>query len=218
MKRAVIVAGGEAVPPQWLREQAGTSDLLIAADRGGLYALEAGLVPHRVVGDFDSIPPEALDRLRHTPTALEMHPIEKDESDLELALRAALAADVSNIDIYCAFGGRLDHLLTNVLLLTQAATRNVPCRLRSPSVDAFCVVEQPTIVEGAVGDLLTLVPLSKTVYDVSLQGVKYPLTVEPLFRGESRGLSNEFKEPRVRIRAAAGLLLVVHTRRGDGRT
>ena len=43
------------------------------------------------VGDFDSIAPGELDRLRAAGIAIEVAPSAKDESDTELAVLAALA-------------------------------------------------------------------------------------------------------------------------------
>ena len=81
MKRCVIVAGGERAPIAPLRE----GDFLLACDRGLVYALEEGLRPDLILGDFDSysgdLPPE-IPVLRY--------PVEKDDTDAMLAVRWAM--------------------------------------------------------------------------------------------------------------------------------
>lgn len=81
--RTLIVTGGD---PEGLTGPSDHFDLVIAADSGFDHASALELKVDLVVGDFDSISPKA----RLGQVATEVHPRDKEHSDLELALDAAL--------------------------------------------------------------------------------------------------------------------------------
>ena len=72
--------------------------LLIAADGGLELFVRLGLSPDLIVGDFDSVKPETLERFTAVETI--RYPREKDATDGELALRAALDRGCFDIDLY----------------------------------------------------------------------------------------------------------------------
>ena len=94
-------------------------DLVVGADGGALKAMSLGLRLDLVVGDGDSLAPERIVELRRGGIEVIIHPVDKDESDTELAVREALARGATSIAIVGAFGGtRLEHSVANLLLLT----------------------------------------------------------------------------------------------------
>ena len=88
-KRLWIFVNGEVNDLQRLRECLQPGDVFIAADGGYRYLEQLGLVPVRVVGDLDSLPPEQVNLLEGQGVIIERYPVEKDETDLELALLRA---------------------------------------------------------------------------------------------------------------------------------
>src|SRR6476659_7768215 len=97
-------------------------DLVIAADGGARHALALGRGIDRWVGDGDSIAPADLERLAADGVRIDRAPVDKDETDAELALLAAIEADAGRITILGALGGtRLDHEIGNVWLLAHPA-------------------------------------------------------------------------------------------------
>ncbi|RLC95476.1 MAG: thiamine diphosphokinase, partial [Chloroflexi bacterium] len=58
--RAIIFANGEFPDPQTARDLLRSDDLIIAADGGTRHALAAGVIPHVVIGDLDSLSPADL--------------------------------------------------------------------------------------------------------------------------------------------------------------
>ncbi|MBA2254511.1 MAG: thiamine diphosphokinase, partial [Chloroflexi bacterium] len=111
--RVLIVAGGE-VPARRRLDEAwpGWDDavrLVVAADGGAVRAASLGLRPDLVVGDADSLLPEQLTALRASGVAIELSPVAKDATDLELAVRAATGRGATELVVLGAFGGdRLD--------------------------------------------------------------------------------------------------------------
>ena len=112
--RALILAGGDQPDPTLLdarwsgwREVA----LVIAADGGARYAAPLGLPLHQVVGDFDSLSASDADELEAAGVTVTRFSANKDATDTELALLAALDAGATEIALLCTWGGRSDHAI-----------------------------------------------------------------------------------------------------------
>ena len=208
---AVIVAGSTLDGPLD-PEALARADLLIAAD-GGADAIEAaGLLPHLLVGDLDSIGTDTHHAFAEAGVETVVFPAAKDETDSEIALRAAVQRGADTITVYGALGGpRLDHLLGVVLLLTADWLQGVDVRLVDQRQEIY-LAGGDRVVAGAVGDLVSLLPLTPVVEDIHTEGLLYPLCGEALRQGAARGVSNELVVPRAWITHGFGRLLVTHFR------
>jgi thiamine pyrophosphokinase len=181
---------------------------VIAADRGAEHAVSLGVTLARAVGDFDSISPEALAALERSGVPLERHPPEKDASDLELALDAALELEPRRLLVVGGATGRLDHRLAELLLLGSP-------RYEGVELDAVLggaqihVVRDERVLAGRVRELISLLALHGAVEGVVSEGLVYPLAGERLEAGSSRGLSNLFASPTARLTLGRGVLLAV---------
>jgi thiamine pyrophosphokinase len=197
----VVVAGGS--PPSARAAEALPPDApVIAADGGADHALALGLEIELAVGDFDSgSPPEAARRV-------ERHPSDKDATDLELALRAALALEPRRILVVGGIEGRLDHLLGELLIL--AAEDYAGVELDAVLGDALVhVVRGERTLTGTPGELVSLFALGGPAAGIVTEGLRYPLAGETLEPGSSRGLSNELAAAQARISVESGVLLAV---------
>ncbi|HET7676512.1 MAG TPA: thiamine diphosphokinase [Candidatus Limnocylindrales bacterium] len=227
---AAIVIGDGDVPargaltaawPEWRR---GVGSV-VAADGGSRAAARLGLRLDLVVGDADSLSAAELEELRGAGIALELLPAEKDASDLELALRRALERVPGPITLLGALGGpRVEHALANVALLAlpELAGRDVRI-LDARSCIRLLVARgaaRPArmALDGRPGDHVSLFAWQGPADGVTTDGLRYPLTDEPLPPATSRGLSNEFSGPRASLSLRRGALLIVHTRRARSQT
>ena len=222
--RALIVADG-AVPdradldatwPGW----ADGVELIVAADGGARVAARLGLAPTLVVGDGDSLGPAELDRLRVAGVEVRSAPVDKDESDTELAIFEALARGADRLTIVAAFGGRLDHTLANLWLLALPSLAGRQVELLDGSTRVTVVAARAdggatrhVLGRGRPGDLVSLLPLGPDVEGVTTENLRYPLRDEPLPLGPARGLSNVRAEGpgEVAVSLRHGRLLVVET-------
>ena len=129
--RAAILADGDApdraeLDAAWPGWDEGLA-LVVAADGGARHATGLGVRIDRWVGDGDSLPAAALAELRAAGVPVELVAAEKDETDTELALRAAVEAGATDVVILGAFGGpRLDHALANVRPARPPVARRPP--------------------------------------------------------------------------------------------
>jgi thiamine pyrophosphokinase len=209
--RAIIVAGGETEGQGWQR-WVRPGDWIIGADGGAAQALAWGLLPDLVIGDMDSLPEAARSRLEAEGCEFIWHPRAKDETDLELALQYAVREGAHEIVVLGALGGRLDHTMANVLLLALPSLAGVSVRIAEGDQQALVARGGEVIrLEGAAGDLVSLLPLRGDASVVSTRGLAWALRQDTLRFGASRGVSNEMTGGEAEIQVDHGLLLVVHS-------
>lgn len=185
------------------------TDLLIAADGGGNALYAAGITPHLVVGDLDSLDPAAARAFAAAGARIERAPVEKDETDLELALLRAIAAGAARIDILGALGGRWDQALANVALLALPELEGRRVRLLDSGQEAY-LVRSAASIPGAAGDIVSLLPMGGAAHGVTTRNLKYPLYDATLRYERSRGVSNLITAAPAHVSLSAGMLLVVH--------
>jgi len=206
--RAIIIANGQIHDSDFYRSQVIPTDLVICADGGANNALALGLQPDVVIGDLDSLDDDLHARLEKTHCQFVTHPAGKDETDLELALKYAVEQGVGEVLILGALGERLDHTLANILLLTLPELHSVRARILHGRQEAFLIRDE-TLIEGQVGDTLSLLPLTEEVTGIYTQGLEYPLENDTFYLGPTRGVSNVLTAPQARVRVGQGLLLAV---------
>jgi thiamine pyrophosphokinase len=161
-----------------------------------------------VIGDFDSVSADALATAASRGAEVERHPAAKDATDLELALDRAASMEPERVVVIGGHGGRVDHFLANALLLGHDRYRNI--RITGHMGDAqLFVVRHHVALSGAVGDVVTLLPLHGPAFGVTTDGLRYPLRGETLESGSSRGVSNEFAAANASVRLDSGVLLAI---------
>jgi thiamine pyrophosphokinase len=177
------------------------------------------LTPNLVIGDMDSIEKDHWRELEGAGVSIELFPHDKNETDLELAIRRAIELEPKEILILAALGGRLDQTLANIALLTDLRLST----LRRGSGQAFDVrlddgVEEILFcrnqveVRGRSGDIASLLPWGAPVHGVQTKGLKWILNDETLYPEKTRGVSNEMTSNVASIEIESGLLLVIHRR------
>jgi len=183
--------------------------LVIAADAGVAEAERHGLHVDLLVGDLDSADPAAVARVEAGGGIVERYPADKDASDLELALAAAaVAADVGEIVVVGGDGGRLDHLVGNLLVL--ASDRFAHIRIDAVLGEALVhVVRRTREIHGDVGELISLFALGGPARGVTTEGLYWTLNDDELQPGSTRGLSNLFAAPTARIVVGDGVVVAV---------
>jgi thiamine pyrophosphokinase len=205
--RALVFAGGDPVPPA-VRSVLPEHALVIAADSGVDHAQALGRRVDIAVGDFDSVSAEGLATAELAGARIDRHPTDKDASDLELALDAAVAAGATTVTVVGGHGGRLDHLLGNLALL--AAPRFAALVLDGWLGDAHVtVVRSRSAIAGAPGSLVSLFAMHGPARGVTTRGLRYPLHDAVLEPGSTLGLSNEIVEPDAQVAIADGVVLAI---------
>jgi len=210
-KRAIIFVNGHLPELEAARRLIHPEDTLIAADGGTRHILALGLLPSVVIGDLDSLTIEEKQRLEESRVEIRQCPPDKDETDLELALRLALDAGYCSTLVLAALGGRLDQTLSNLALLTAPSLADVDVRLDDGIEEAFFVRDRAAI-SGKPGDTVSLIPWGGEVTGVTTDGLRWPLRDASLSPHHTRGISNELLAETATISLKSGLLLVTHRR------
>ncbi|MHB0858894.1 MAG: thiamine diphosphokinase [Anaerolineae bacterium] len=206
----VVVANGEFAFPQRLLAVLAKADQVIAADGGANWLVAQGITPDILVGDMDSIAPELVKTLAIGGCRLVQRPTHKDETDTELALLEAAARGARHITLLGALGGRIDHALANVLLLTMPALQGIETSIFDGR-SYLTLVSASCQVAGSAGDIVSLLPLSGPAEGVRTEGLEYLLAGETLWIGAARGVSNVMLGAIAHVSLEHGLLLLVHT-------
>lgn len=210
MEHTVVVVTGGAPPHPGVVERLPHPVTVVAADSGLDHALTLGLPVDVVVGDLDSVSARALAEAEDAGIPVERHATDKDAVDTELAIAAALARGAERLVVVAGAGDRLDHLLASLALLTQPALRGV--RVEAYVGEAHAVALQgPGVVEldGAAGELVSLLPAHGNAQGVTTAGLRFPLTGETLVSWASRGVSNVLLGGTATVQLERGALLVV---------
>lgn len=204
METILIFAGGDS-PTTGLAEELPDADLVVAADSGYDVAVSEGFAVDVLIGDMDSISAEVIPG----HVIVERHPIDKDATDLELALQRVLEERPARIVIVGGAGGRFDHELAAAALL--AADRWSAIEEIDWVTDRgwSYVVRGRRIIHGDVGATISLIPMGGSALGVTTKGLKWNLAGATLDSGTTHGVSNEFIGPVADIRVNQGRLLAV---------
>ena len=190
------------------------ADYVIAADAGLSYCRDAGVLPDRIVGDFDSVPQDVYRYYyEKVPERFERFPAHKDYTDTELALQMAYERPEEQITILGALGGRVDHTLGNIALLKQTLAEGKQCFLADEKnrVRMICsdtVLRRNDLLEGEI----SLVAFDGPVTGLTLRGFAYEVTDFTLQAATTRGISNEITRETASIELRDGFLLVIESR------
>ncbi|MDQ3930634.1 MAG: thiamine diphosphokinase [Chloroflexota bacterium] len=191
-------------------------DVVIAADGGSTLAARLGVVPDLVVGDLDSSDPALVERLQGDGIKVDRFRHEtKVETDTELAVLAALAWQPDTILVLGGIGGRLDHSVANLLLLTHPQLVEQDVRIADGRQIAMLAKRgRWNYLPASSGDTVSLLPVGGNSTGVETADLLYPLNSETLLVGRGRGVSNEVTGPQPRVYYESGLLMSIIVRKG----
>lgn len=206
-RHVVVLAGGDPVRPP-LPRPLPRADAVIAADSGLAAAEGLGLSVDVVVGDLDSVEPAQLAAARAAGVRIEVHPRDKDRTDLAIALDTAIDSGAEAITVVGGAGGRFDHLLAGALLLASPSYADAEVTaVMGPAV--VTVVRGERRLHGRSGEIVGLVAVHGPARGVTTQGLAYPLIDDELSAGSSRGVSNILHTDTALVHVREGVLLAV---------
>lgn len=200
-QRVLVVTGG---PLPRAIGRLPEADMVIAADRGADNAIALGLTVDLLVGDLDSVSQETLAACN----TVVQHPVDKDDTDLELALAAAVDTGADVVTVVTSAGGRFDHALANLLVAASDRWSALKVDLVVDRARVH-VVRDEVVLEGRVGEPVSLLAVGGPVSGVSTTGLRWPLNGARLEAGLGLGVSNEFAQPEATVTVGTGVVLVI---------
>ncbi|HEL1601183.1 TPA: thiamine diphosphokinase [Streptococcus suis] len=209
IKIAVIAGGSFDCLPE-------PADLYVGVDAGSLRLLEATLPLDWAIGDFDSVTSEELGRIKDRAERFLQAPAEKDDTDLELALKEVFKVyPQAQVRIYGALGGRMDHMMANLFLAAEPDL--------APYMEQIELVDSQNIVRFRPAGQHRLSPIAGMKYisfmpsdqsRLTIRHGKYPLDASNYFFKKCYS-SNEFIDRDIVIQLDKGYVVLIYSKDKD---
>ena len=228
-----IFGAAPVVDASWIMVRPGPRDLVICADGGLSLARRAGVEPDWIVGDFDSsdaLPSdeskpqesggllELGDRAREFSLdgkrVIRVRP-EKDDTDLALAVAQGRKLGYTEFVVYGALGGRFDHSIANVQMLTGCALEGVHVLLRDRQNEVSALCPGELVIPKGDYHYFSLFSMTEECTGVTIRGAAYPLEDATLTNHFPLGVSNEVAEEQAVVSLKTGVLLVIRAADGN---
>ncbi len=213
--KTLIVTGGN-IEKQFLLKTIKQREFetIIAVDNGLKILNEININPQHIVGDFDTIKSEILDKYKENKSIKihEFNPI-KDNTDTDIAIRLAIELKSDEITIIGAIGTRIDHVLGNIQVLKYALDSNIECKIIDEN-NEIQLIDKTTIIKkkDITKKYISLIPLTEKVEHINLKGFKYELKNGTLTIGSSLGISNEISKEEAIIEFDNGILIMINSK------
>ena len=185
-----------------LIEPLAQDDYIIAADGGLAHVEKAGLTPHAILGDFDS--------LGYTPTGSTVFPVEKDDTDAMLAVRKGLELGYKEFYLYGSLDGpRLDHTVANFQTLQFLCDHNAFGYLIGKDYMVTALQNGTICFPASCTGIFSVFCMGKDAEGVTIRGGKYDAENVRLSAGFPLGVSNHFEGREVSVSVEKGSLLIL---------
>ncbi|MFD1067184.1 thiamine diphosphokinase [Oceanobacillus locisalsi] len=209
MKRAGIVGNG----PRWylphLLSYQEDVDFWIGADRGAFYLAEQGLPVDIALGDFDSVSADEYTVIEKHAVHFDQHPSMKNQTDLEIAVDAALANGADQLFFFGVTGGRTDHTLMNIQLLYPLLQQGKRAVMIDNGNYIELVAPGSYTVDSEGYSYISFLPFTPEVTGLTLTGFLYPLENQTILWGSSLCISNELSQKKGTFSFHKGILILV---------
>lgn len=207
MTKVALFAGGD------LSYYTTDFDYFVGIDRGSLFLLKNGLPLDIAVGDFDSVLSEEFSNIKEKAKKLVVADVEKNDTDTELALKTVFKEwPRAQVTIFGAFGGRIDHFLSNIFLPNDLEL--------APFMSAISLRDQQNYIsfrpagshqiEKDLG--MTYVAfMTDANADLEIKDAKYDLNSSNFFKKKIYS-SNEFAGKSITVSARSGYIIIIQSK------
>jgi thiamine pyrophosphokinase len=205
MKKCIILANGK--PPKksiisFFRKNGYES--LICADGGANSALKMNLVPDAIIGDLDSISPNALRIFIRTSNTIQLK--RQNDTDVEKCLKYAIKKKNDEVLLVGVTGNRLDHTICNLGIVLKFLNQ---INISLVAEDSFLKPYKGNVeLKSTIGETISIYGFDKKT-KITSTGLKYELKNIFLPFGERESTSNVAKKNIVQLKISHGVVFVV---------
>lgn len=200
-----VIIGAAPVKNRKLLEEYCAGAFIICADGGLDTAMEYGITPDLLVGDFDSVrtqPPQGLETI-HLP-------VHKDDTDTMFAIREAIRRGYREFVLLGVLGGeRFDHSYASLCTLQFIAMQSCRGVIVGDNCQIFVLSGGRLRLRDMVGQTVSVFPFGSPSCAVTYQGMEYPLNRYTLYSQDPLGVSNQILEPLAEIILHSGVALII---------
>lgn len=176
----------------------------IGVDAGCLQILEQGFPLAFGVGDFDSMDPKMLEKLKQR-ASLTIHPVQKNETDSELALRLCQEKGYSPLILTGGLHGRIDHTIASIRLLMYRYENLI---LWEPSQKMYCLCQGKHTIQNQYKHI-SFFAIEDSI--ITLEGFLYPLHQYDLKPDDILTVSNSILNKQAQITIDRGKVLCIES-------
>ncbi len=181
----------------------GESDDIIAADGGWVACRRLGITPGLLLGDFDS-----LEEVPDFPYIRRV-PVEKDDTDMMLAVKEGLARGHREFHLYGGMGGRrADHTLANLQTLLYLSRHGARGWLYGKGQRYTALRDGTLTLPARESGIFSVFCFGADAVGVTIRGGQYEVEDVTLSADFPLGVSNHFIGREVEISVKHGSLLV----------
>lgn len=187
-------------------------DFIICADGGYTHAKANGIVPHVVIGDFDSFNYCEIEKDLSDSgfqSRVLRSEVEKDETDTFICLSYGIDHGFDVFFIVGGLGGRLDHTMANIQTMSCAIDHDKSIWIIDGKNRATLRNPGSILIDNIEGYKFSLFAYGESCKGVTIKGAKYPLKNHRLDNSFPLGVSNEFADETVEISHTSGKLLII---------
>lgn len=181
---------------------------IVAVDGGTEILRNFSIKPDLIIGDLDSLSSQNREYYKSLGVQIEKHPVEKDQTDSELAVDYCKKNGWKELVITAALGGRIDQELANINLLEYISRKSLQAKIVDQNLEISIIHTQKNFIDK--NDYrLSLIPQTDIVEGVSIAGCKYNLESKDLYRYKTRGISNLITEAEAVVSLKRGILIYI---------
>lgn len=178
-------------------------DYIIAADGGWLTCRSCGIEPTVLMGDFDSLE-ELPDFAR-----IKRFPVEKDDTDMMLAIKDGLSRGETEFHLYGGMGGRrTDHTIANLQALAYLAKHGARGWLYGDGEVYTAICDGSMTFVPCSAGILSVFCTGADAEGVSVTGGQYEVEDVTLSADFPLGVSNHFVGNPIYVSVKKGCLLI----------
>lgn len=179
---------------------------VICADGGYDIAKKVDIIPDLIVGDFDSSNFKIPDDIKTV-----IVPVEKDDTDLQLALSIAKEKGAKYITVIGGIGGRVDHTFGNVQNIVHYSEDGTDIIMLDPFQSITVQRPGTKVYRGDKNTKFSVFAHSAEVTGITYKGAYYPLDNHTITNSFPLGISNEFLDTEIEVTTKSGILIIVRT-------
>lgn len=206
-----IVLNGEIKDYDYINRivRTGSYDYIICSDGGANHAYNMDILPDYIIGDLDSIDKNIIEYYKSNNVKFEKFPTKKDETDTELCIELSDKLKAKEIHLIGALGGRIDHTIANINLLYYIRKRGIIPKIISEKEEIYIAMNEELIIDGEIGDTISILPIKNDAKDVTLKNLEYPLKNYDIKFSRPLGISNVMTNVNCNIKVNEGSLIII---------
>lgn len=209
--KGIVISSGSIENYDLLKEHIMENQFILCADGGVRHIMRIGSIPNSVIGDFDSIDEISIKFIRENNIPVIEYPVEKNETDTELAMLYLINLGCNEITFAGVTGSRLDHTLANIYLLRKLLLQNIKGKIVDDN-NTIYLINDYLKLEKRENYYVSIIPISNEGVTVTLKGFYYPLSEELVGFNSTLGVSNKIIDMVGEINIIKGEALIIESK------